>query len=113
MFDSVLALLLFMPPTHSIAGLMNRDVTIIFLLISLWIVSQWKMCLTLLGQSLSPNLKRHLVNQIDSSEDKRSKVRKINKLITCKKLSMAMAEKPPSCQLLVNIYSSPNKLYGS
>ena len=28
MFDSVLALLLFMPPTHSIAGLMNRDVTI-------------------------------------------------------------------------------------
>ena len=27
-FDSVLALLLFMPPTHSIAGLMNRDVTI-------------------------------------------------------------------------------------
>ena len=71
------------------------------------------MCLTLLGQSLSPNLKRHLVNQIDSSEDKRSKVRKINKLITCKKFSMAMAEKPPSCQLLVNIYSSPNKLYGS
>ena len=28
MFDSVLALLLFMPPTHSIAGLMNQDVTI-------------------------------------------------------------------------------------
>ena len=28
MFNSVLALLLFMPPTHSIAGLMNRDVTI-------------------------------------------------------------------------------------
>ena len=28
MLDSVLALLLFMPPTHSIAGLMNRDVTI-------------------------------------------------------------------------------------